>query len=334
MLHDVIADWKKGKRPPVLFFYGTEMFQMDQAIEYLREELTNKGWEVTSFDLEETSVQQLIMEADSSSLFSEQKMMIGRNANFLTSQRSKHAAIHEPEALITYLADPNPDYLVVFTVVTDKLDKRKKVVKELEKKAQVYRFDPLKGTQLAQWTFQRFQQYEANIEKKALIRFVDLVGTDLRMLDTECQKVATYAQGSEITVEIVEELVPRTLEQNVFQLTEHIAKQNQAAAIRIWEDLMYQKEEPIKILALITRQIRLLLQVKLFSKKGWNEKEIAKELRMHPYPIKLAYQQGLRYQESQLKRSLQAAINTESEIKEGKIGRQIGVERLMLQLFD
>jgi DNA polymerase-3 subunit delta len=128
--------------------------------------------------------------------------------------------------------------------------------------------------------------------------------------------------------------VPRTLEQDVFQLTENLVKRKQEKVFQIWEDLLYQKEEPIKILALIIRQLRLLLQVKLFSQKGWTEKEIAKQLKIHPYPVKLAYQQGLAFQEKELKESLKRAIETEKEIKEGKIERQLGVERLMFYLLE
>lgn len=334
MLHQVQRDWEQGKRGSLYLFYGTETFQMDRACDFFKEHLQKENWELVVEDLEETPIQQIIMEADSGSLFSEQKLIIGRNAYFLTGQRTKSSVTHETDSLLKYISNPNPAHMLILMVPTEKLDKRKKLVKELEKKAYVYRFDPLKGSMLANWVKQRIAFYGAKIGKQALIRFIELVGTDLRMLDAEAKKLALYAKEQEIDLEIIEELVPRTLEQDVFQLIDQISKRNREKAFQIWDDLMYQKEEPIKILALITRQIRILLQVKLYSQKGKSEKEIAKLLKLHPYPVKLAYQQGLRYQEKQLINSLKEALQTESDIKEGRLERRLGVERLLLHLLD
>ena len=46
------------------------------------------------------------------------------------------------------------------------------------------------------------------------------------------------------------------------------------------------KEEPIKLLALITSNYRLYYQCKILAQKGYSGQQIAKTINVHPYRVK------------------------------------------------
>ncbi len=82
-------------------------------------------------------------------------------------------------------------------------------------------------------------------------------------------------------------MINRSLEQNVFLLTEYIQKRKKRTS-NSFIYLITMKEEPIKLLALITSNYRLFYQCKILSQKGYSGQQIAKTIGVHPYRVKLA----------------------------------------------
>ncbi len=284
---------------------------------------------VVTMDLTETPIQELILEAETLSLFSEQRLIIGKNAEFLSAGKS--SVQHDADSLLRYIDHPVDSTVVILTLPTDKLDRRKKVVKKLLKNAQVIKCAPLTGKELMKWLKQRIQQEQMIIADHVLKQFILRVGNDLRQLDQECKKLAMYiGKKGEVTLEALNQLIPRTLEQDVFKLIHQLCMRNQDQALQIWVDLLYQKEEPLRILALIIRQLRLMLYTKLLSAKGKTEKEMAKILNVHPYPVKLALRQGAVFSKEELNDYLAKAIQIDQQIKSGKGDKEVLVEQLLL----
>ncbi len=327
---------KNGDQYPVYFFYGTESFLIEETVRWMK-----KKWipsddpfgNFVSLDLEETPIQTLIQEAETLPFFGDCRFIIGHHAQFLTSKKAQTGIKHDPDFLLKYLEDPLSTSIVVITVNSEQLDKRKKAVKALMKKTFTIQFSPLKGKKLMKWVNRRFSQLEVQIDPSALKEFVLLVGSDLQLLNQECIKLAAYAgKGGTVTQEAVSNLVPRTLEHDIFKLTEKIAERQIDQAFMIWQDLLFQKEEPVRILALIMRQFRLMLQVKTLAENGMSEKEMARFLKIHPYPVKLALKHGARFSDPQLRKFLISAITADQEIKSGKMDKVLAVERLLLSI--
>ena len=110
---------------------------------------------------------------------------------------------------------------------------------------------------------------------------------------------------------MVIDLIPRNLEQNIFELVTQVLNKNTYLAIQIYRDLLLQKEEPIKVNAILLGQFRLLLQVKLLSKNGYQQTDITKVLKVHPYRVKLAFQQVRHLSEKVLADAFQGLVETE-----------------------
>lgn len=323
------------KLPPVSLYYGLESFLMEEACNQLRNQvpIEERDWNLLVIDLDDTLLEQVIQEAETPSFFGGKRLILMKNAAFLTTAKPKRELNHNVEAWLDYLSHPSENSAVVFTVVNDKLDKRKKVVKQMEKIASVTKFDALKGQALLKWVMDRFRALQVKIKRDVCIYFIQVVGNDLRLINQECEKLSLFVgtKGT-ITQEMIDQLIPRTLENNVFQLTEKLAAKKVAEVWQIWEDLLTQKEEPIRILALMTRQFRLLYQTKVLSAKGMGASEIAKMIGAHPYPVKLAVTHSDSFSLEQLKKYLSLAIAADQDIKSGKIEKVLAVEQIFLAI--
>jgi DNA polymerase-3 subunit delta len=323
------------KLPPVSLYYGLESFLMEEACHQLRNQvpIEERDWNLLVIDLEDTLLEHVIQEAETPSFFGGKRLILVKNAAFLTTAKPKRELNHNVDAWLDYLSRPSENSAVVFTIVTDKLDKRKKVVKQMEKTAAVTKFDALKGQALLKWVMNRFRELQVKIKRDVCIYFIQVVGNDLRLINQECEKLALFVgEKGTITEEMIDRLIPRTLENNVFQLTEKLASKKITEVWQIWEDLLTQKEEPIRILALMTRQFRLLYQTKVLSARGMGASEIGKMLGVHPYPVKLALNHSHSFSLKQLKKYLSLAIAADQDIKSGKIEKVLAVEQIFLAI--
>ncbi|WP_028776268.1 DNA polymerase III subunit delta [Shimazuella kribbensis] len=321
--------------PAVSLYYGVESFLMEEACNQLRDNIPmdQRDWNLLVLDIEDTPLEQVIQEAETPSFFGGKRLILAKNANFLTTAKSKKEQNHNIDAWMEYLKHPSESSAIVFTVNNDKLDKRKKVVKQMEKIASVTKFDALKGQALLKWVTERFRALQVKVSRDVCIVFIQVVGNDLRLLDKECQKLALYVGvKGVVTMEIMDQLIPRTLESNVFQLTQKLAENKIAEVWQIWEDLLTQKEEPVRVLALMIRQFRLLYQTKILSQRGMGASEMAKMLGMHPYPVKLAVTNAGAFSVDQLKKYLSLAVAADQDIKSGKIEKVMAVEQIFLEI--
>src|SRR5699024_12465794 len=76
------------------------------------------------------------------------------------------------------------------------------------------------------------------------------------------------------------------------QIVNAIKKKKLTKAIAMYKDLEKMKEEPIGLIALLAYQFRIIFQVKLYMKKGYNMDKIKSVLKVHSYVTQLVVQRS------------------------------------------
>lgn len=149
----------------------------------------------------------------------------------------------------------------------------------------------------------------------------------------ELQKLYLYAlETKAITRGAVQELVPKSLEHNVFDLTNEVLSGNSEKAVQLYEDLLLQGEETIKLNAILLNQIRLFLQTKILAKMGYQQANIADTLKVHPYRVKLALQQVRRFELSRLERLYDELVENDYRMKTGQMDKELLFQLFILKL--
>ncbi|WP_043965483.1 DNA polymerase III subunit delta [Anoxybacillus thermarum] len=306
--------------------YGTEHFLMKQAYEQIvRRALPDeeREWNVSTYDCEETPIEVALEDAETLPFFGERKIVIVKQPYFLTAEKGKEKVEHDMKRLEAYIEKPAPFSSVIFVGTYEKLDERKKVTKALLKKAHVIVAKPLNEKELKQWV-----KGQCQIDDDAIDVLLTLAGTDLATLANEIEKLMLFAEHRSITASDVRLLVSRTLEQNVFTLVEQMAKRNVPAALQTLQDLLRQNEEPIKLVALLASQFRLIYEVKELMKTGYGQQQIASMLGVHPFRVKVAASYASGFSEQQLMSILYDLAETDYALKSSAMDKQ-----LLLQLF-
>jgi DNA polymerase III subunit delta len=336
MIIDVWKQIKKKQFAGVYLLFGPETFLIHETIQLMVTYLLNKeeqDFNFSTYDLEETPIEVALEDAETFPFMGEKRLIVMQNPVFLTSEKSKGKVEHNITKLEEYLNNPAPYSIVVITAPYEKLDERKKITKELKRKAVVEEAKKLGDQELKKWIKDRSISNGVDIDENAIEKMVSVAGSNLFVLTNEIDKMSLYVGiDKRIDIHTVEKLVSKTLEQNIFELVEKVVHRKVEDALRIYYDLLKQNEEPIKILALLSGQFRLIYQVKELSSKGYGQQQMATTLKQHPYRVKLAAGQAHLFSVEELKRLVHLFADADYQMKTGGLNKTMIIEMILFQL--
>ncbi|MBB6445963.1 DNA polymerase III subunit delta [Bacillus benzoevorans] len=331
--------WKQIKRNeilPLYLLYGKETFLINETKQLLTQQVLKEEdaeFNLSSYDLNETPIETALEDAETLPFLGEKKLLFLHHPFFLTAEKTKEKVEHNLSRLEAYLKEPAPYTVMVFIAPYEKLDERKKLTKELKKKAAVFEAKKLNEAELKNWIRSRAEFNGVAIEPAAVDLMLTLAGTNLFMLTSEVDKLALYTgRGLTIDAQTVEKLVSRSLEQNIFALVDKIVGRKIDEALRIYYDLLKLNEEPIKILSVITGQFRLIYQVKELSRRGYGQQQIAGYLKVHPFRIKLAAGQAQKFSDTELTHIMKELAEADLKMKTGQMNKELLIELFLLKL--
>lgn len=336
MIMEIWKQIKQKQAAPIYLLYGTETFLINETKQLLIHQILKEeelDFNLLAYDLEETPIETAIEDAETFPFFGEKKVLLLHNPVFLTSDKTKEKVDHNLSKLEKYINEPAPYTVLVFSAPYEKLDERKKITKELKRNAVTVEARKLNEHELKVWIKEKTKANEIEIDDAAVERIINLAGTNLFMLASEVDKLAVYAKDEKkIDEAVVEKLVAKSLEQNIFSLIDKVVQRKLEAALRIYYDLTKQNEEPIKILSVLAGQFRLIYQVKELSRKGYGQQQIAGYLKIHPFRVKLAANQAGNFSDAELTKIMTLLAEADYQMKTGGMNKSLLVEMFLLRL--
>lgn len=263
---------------------------------------------ITNYDLEEEDLYNALLDLDTYSFLTEQKVIIIKNINLLEdNQDTKH--------LLKYLDNPNNDNLLILT--TTKFNATKKINKELKKKTNYIKLE----TDLNKEIKNILQGYE--VESGVITKLIEYSNNNIDIIKSECDKLKQYKfDTKKITKEDVETIVIKHIGEStqiVFDLIKDIAIKDKKRAIIKYEKLKKYNVDDIALIGLLESQLRLMIQIIMFSEKNYSNKDIAATLNIHPYRIEKT-KELLRYSSKKdVCNMIKNLSNIDYKIKSGQI---------------
>lgn len=319
----------------IYLVYGSTKPLVDKRIsEIIENQIQQKDeFNYSQYELKEVSFSQIAEDAMTFPFLSECKVIHVKDSYIFTGEKVKPTIDINIEEVLSFLEQFKGPNIVIFEVNQDKLDERKKIVKTIKKKHQVIQIEPLNEEGTKALIKKTLNDGYKDIKADALNTLIELTGVQYDIITKELDKVLLFV-GDEpvITKAHIEAVVSRSLEQNVFLLTEFIIKGQKQKAIYLLKDLIQMKEEPIKLLALITGQYRLFYQAKILKEKGFSEAQIAKQLKVHPYRVKLALRNMNKLSLNHLLTIMDSCAETDYQLKSSYMDKDLILELFILKI--
>ena len=230
---------------------------------------------ISKYDLSEGLLDDALEDLNTYGLFSDKKIVIINNFDKMDPLFNK------PEELLKYVE--NSSSLNLLFVVSDKYDDRKKIIKDLKKKMKFIKIstDPVVLTKSC------LEGYK--VENGVINLLVNNTLGDVTRLYNECNKLKTYKINDKyISKDDVEELSFKRLgdsTETTFQFSRALAEKDKKSALKLYQELLNYKIEPLSIIGLLASQFRIMYQVKSLEEKNMRNDEIASSLKEKPYRI-------------------------------------------------
>ncbi len=281
----IISDLKKKIYRPVYFLQGEEPYYIDQLITFIEKSILSDGekeFNQTVVYGKEIDILTLISYARRYPMMSSHQVIIVKEAQDMKSIFPKSKEDKDPFA--EYLLKPTTSTILVFGYKYNKLDKRTKISKLIEKHAVLFDSAKLYDDKLPGWIGQYAKEKNIKISVKGVQLLAEYLGNDLTKIANEIDKLTLNLKpGEEITPGMVEEHIGVSKEFNVFELQKAIGSRNAYKAFQIVEYFSSNpKNNPmvLTIAQLYTYFLKVLTFHKLEDKSKNNA---ASELGINPY---------------------------------------------------
>lgn len=316
-------DIKSGQFKQMYLLYGEEAYLRKQYKDKLVKAMMPENETINYSYYEGKGIvpTQIIDLAETMPFFADYRLIVIENSGFF-----KNAT---PE-LAEYLKGI-PDS-VCFVFIEEEIDKRGKMYKTVKDKGRIVEMGRQDEKTVLYWIAGNMKR-EGKVIRESTARYLlAKTGTDMENLEKEMEKLFSYTLGrEEVTVEDIEAICTTQITNKIFEMVEAVATKRQKKALDYYYDLLALKEPPMRILYLLTRQFKLLLEVKELVKKGCDKSQIAKTVGLHPFVAGKYIQQCRTFSSAELRGIMEYAADTEELVKTGRLNDRMSVELFIVK---
>ena len=206
------------------------------------------------------------------------------------------------EAMSAYLGSPAPD--TVLALVGEDIKRNSQLAKVCGKAGDLLFFD-VPRRRLPQWAGEQFKRLGASAEAEACRLLVEIVGDDVRALESEIEKLVAWADGERIGVEAVEMLAAGQADPSAFALTDAWGSRDVEQVLAACETLLERargarRDEIARIVGRLAAHVSRVRECRALAAEGVSARQAASRLKKSPYYVEKLFAQASNFSPSEL----------------------------------
>ena len=313
---------KSGDFKPVYLIYGTEDYLRKQYRDKMRQAIAGEDtMNYSYFEGKGISVRELIDLGETLPFFSERRLIVVENSGFFSSAQDELAA---------YLKEMPETTCFVF--IEKDVDKRNKLFKAVSSLGYAANMTPPDERTLMRWIAGLLKGERRQMSESTLRYFLERIDTDMENIRRELDKLMVYTDGrQEIVREDIDAVCTVYTESQVFDMVKAVAQKQQAEALKLYYDLIGQKEAPMRILYWITRQFNQLYQMKDLQNKGYPDHVIAERMGVRDFVVRKNKALCQHFSLEEFRQAVEVCVQREEDVKTGRLNDRMAVELLIVR---
>lgn len=314
---------------------GQYQIAKDRLLEVIDFDVADLSY--TYFDLSESDYTQVELDMVSLPFFANEKIVVLDYFSDITTDKKRYLSDEELKQFEKYLENPVETTRLVI-LAPGKLDNKRRLVKILKRDGLIFEANPLKETDLRAYFQEQVEKLGLNLDSRAFEHLLNKSNFDFSELTKNLQFLSTFKGTSTISVADIESVIPKTLQDNIFDLTQLVLHSKMDEARNLVRDLRLQGEDEIKLIAIMLTQFRTYLQVQLLKKQGKGEQQIVVALseatgrKVNPYQVKFALRDSRQLSIGFLKKVVKLLIETDFKIKTGQFDKDYLFDLALLKI--
>jgi len=240
----------------------------------------------------------------------------------------------DTKAVAAYLASPAPD--TVLALVTAEMKKDSALAKACAKAGDLLLYE-IGKRDLPKWVQEQFARLGAKVTLDVCRRLVEIVGEDAYELETEVEKIATWAGGDDIRERDVELVACGHPETSGFQLTDAWGARDVRGVLAAAEALLEQapdaRREETRVAALLTGHAARLRECQELDAEGVSPREAAVRLKRHPFYVEKLFRQAANFAVDELRDAVVRLARLDVALKGGsRLPGQLELELALVEI--
>lgn len=334
-----IEQIKKGNLGFLTILCGEDVGQYHIAKDLLMKQLefdtSDLGF--AYFDMSEADYHQVDLDLVSLPFFSDEKVVILDYFADLTTDKKRYLTDDELKQFESYLENPVETTRLII-LAPGKLDSKRRLVKLLKRDGLVLEANPLKEMELKNHFQNEVGRLGLQMDPDVFHYLMVKSNFDFAEVSKNLVFLQSYRGQNEISLADIDVAIPKTLQDNIFDLTQLVLQTKMDEASHLVRDLRLQGEDEIKLIAIMLTQFRTYLQVQILHEQGRGEQQIVTALsdlsgrKINPYQVKYALRDSRNLSVGFLKKVVKLLIETDYQIKTGQFDKDYLFDIALLRI--
>lgn len=329
------SKFKEGPLLPLYYFYGDEEYLKNKAVHIVSERLgekINRGLNFEVFSSSSTPIVTLLDHARTIPFLGGRKIVLLKEAEKISAQEQEH--------LFSYVESPSKKTTLILTssAVNFRSNTFKPLLKSLAKHAGyglVLELNHPYQNEIPEWIKYMAQNFGKSIGSSAVSLLHELIGNNLLDIFHEMEKLALFSgEKNEITKDDVEKMISSLRTESVFELVDHIGNRRLYEALIMLSQLLRSGEQPLRLLALIIRQFRMISKARTLVNQGLKPAEIINALKIREFVWEKLYPQVNKFSEKKLMDCFQQMWEADITLKTRSTPKKLVLEKLVMELCE
>ena len=298
----------------IFFISGQDIYRAQQTVDAIRAKFQANvdptGHNVFILDAEQSSGEDIFNQINSQGFLVSKKLIVIKNIFELTKLET-----FEPLLLdwLNKQEDSAKENYVIFWQQSDP-PKTSTLTKRLKKFKYNYTFPLLSDSELTRWVADQCRRWHCTITGEAINLLIAYVGNNTWQLAQEIHKLCHTGEQT-ISAQSVRQNVNAKTADTIFQLVDACAARNQALAQSLINAQLQAGTEPLYLLAMLTRQFRLLARALDISSQVKNSYALAETLKIHPFVAKKILSQVKHFDRTDLTKIYRLLLSADRQLK-------------------
>lgn len=216
--------------------------------------------------------------------------------------------------------------------IESNVEKTSELYKAVKENGYVSEMNGLSDEELKLFIASTLKKSNLSISPSAAEYLLERVGSDMNLLSTEVEKLASYCLGNvEVTVSDIRKVTSVISEGQIFAMMDAIMNNDRKKATSLYAELLSAQEKPLRILYNLTNTFFSFYKVLSFADTGMSQDDIASNLSLRPFVVKKYIRLKKRWSYERILSAVKEGNEMEQKVKSGDLEEHMAVEMFLFR---
>lgn len=305
----IVSDAGSGRLPPIVLVVGSERLFVERAVTALRRACLGEdgqGFNEEIFEGRTASGSRIVDAARTLPMLGGRRFVLVRDVDAMPTP--------ELERIADAFDKPSDSACVVLTAA--KLDGRLRFAKRAKELGYWVDAAPLRPQELREFVGDEANRRQLAFQGSALAALIDAIGNDLSAIDDALERLSLYVgEGGKVGPDAVAACVSHVRVESIWKLVDAVGARDRRVALAASGSLLADGEPPLRVLAMIARQLRILSRMRDALNAGASVPDAARSAGAPPFKARELATAARRFDDAHLRRAFTLLAETDVALK-------------------